>query len=190
MRLTVYVFISMTFFTVSFASAACDGDLPNSTGHLVLNDVKGVVTDSKTKLMWKRCPQGFTNVTCTTESATTYTWNNALNLPADANLGAGFAGYTNWRLPNVKELQSIVEEQCSSPAINSVFTGTPSSAIFWSNSPSAALTDLGCEANQCAWAVYFNDENLGATDGYILPDLFGMLHYVRLVRDCTGTECD
>lgn len=37
------------------------------------------------------------------------------------NARSGFAGHTDWRLPNVNELQSIVNYETSSPAVSLAF---------------------------------------------------------------------
>jgi hypothetical protein len=54
----------------------------------------GTVTDSATGLMWQK-----------TDSGTGMDWDNALTYAENMTL----AGYDDWRLPNVKELQSIVD---------------------------------------------------------------------------------
>uniref|UniRef100_UPI004056AAD6 Lcl C-terminal domain-containing protein n=1 Tax=Candidatus Electronema sp. TaxID=2698783 RepID=UPI004056AAD6 len=164
MRLFVYCFLTVSFLIASPAFAGCDADLAKSTEHLTVN-ADGTVSDSKTKLMWKRCPEGYTYTspnTCTAGATATYTWSVALTLPAT------FATYTDWRLPNVKELQSIVEEQCSAPAINvTAFPNTPSSKV-WANSPSAA--------SGYAWYVDFST-------GTAVDALKTQSYGVRLVRD-------
>ena len=75
----------------------------------------GTVTDNATRLIWMRCSLGQTwhNETCQGE-AMNYSWQDALQAAQDQS----FAGYDDWRLPNIKELTSIVEEACHSPAIN------------------------------------------------------------------------
>src|SRR4029078_13435924 len=100
----------------------------------------GTITHSNTGLIWKRCAEGQTwsGVTCTGTSLT-YDWQGALLAAASSS----HAGYLDWRLPNDKELHSIVETCGYSPAINlSLFPATPP-AQFWSsstyvNSPSLA----------------------------------------------------
>jgi len=63
----------------------------------------GTVTDSGTSLMWMRCAigQSWTGSTCK-GNAKVVTWNEAIKYSIK------FAGYDNWRLPNIDELASII----------------------------------------------------------------------------------
>lgn len=66
---------------------------------------------------------------------------------ADVN-AAALCGYTDWRMPTVKELEGIVHFGQSYPAIDSTyFPNTPSSG-FWTGTPCAYNADG-------AWYVYF-----------------------------------
>ena len=109
----------------------------------------GIVTHHKTGLMWMRCTlgQNWNGATCT-GSGQTYNWAGALQA-AD---GSDFAGHGDWRLPDIKELGSIVEQACNNPAINAtVFPGTPP-IWTWSASPYA-----GRESRVWGWGVHFLD---------------------------------
>lgn len=74
----------------------------------------GTVTDNATGLMWQKADDG-----------TSRDWENALSYAENLTL----AGYSDWRLPNAKELQSIVDyTRCpsvtNSPSIDPVFSTT------------------------------------------------------------------
>ncbi|QTL37802.1 DUF1566 domain-containing protein [Pseudoalteromonas viridis] len=115
------------------------------TNRFTLND-NGTVTDNQNGLVWMRCSLGQTwdGSTCT-GSASTYTWAQALASADESN----YAGFSDWYLPNIKELNSIVETACYDPAINlTVFPNTPSSG-YWSSSPYAYYY-------YNAWYVYFS----------------------------------
>ena len=104
----------------------------------------GTVTDTATGLMWAQCAEGTSGSACTDGMVATFTWEEALIRARDSVL----AGYTDWRLPNLKELFSMVEERCVDPAINlAVFPNTPAS-YFWSASPSA-------DSSNFTWIVGF-----------------------------------
>lgn len=188
------VFILMLAVTASSAWAAqtCGtNSITPTTGHLA-GKTDGTVADSKTKLMWKRCPEGFdyqsaTN-SCASTGTTAYTWDNALNTPAAANT-ANFAGYNNWRMPNIKELQSIVEEQCYNPAVNTDrFPSVSSVSYIWSNSPA----DPNKIGDSYLIDFYYGDVfyTSRASSTYTSA-IHGISNIgVRLVRDCGIGECD
>lgn len=131
------------------------------------------VTDTTTNLIWRRCAEGMSwdGTTCT-GSAVTYTHANALQRAQSEANASGKA----WRLPNVKELVSIVDQSRYCPAIDNIaFPATPSTYAgsdthFWSSSPY-----VGNSSN--AWQVHFctgeaNGPNSARTNSYA----------VRLVR--------
>lgn len=92
------------------------------------------VLDTKTNLTWQR-----------NAPAAGYDWAAATTYCQNLNLGG-----TGWRLPRVKELQSLVDVSRYGPAIDTTaFPGTPSN-WFWSSSPVAVTTSL-------AWVVVFSN---------------------------------
>lgn len=94
----------------------------------------GTVTDLKTGLMWKQCSEGFSGDGCLTGRMQNAFWDATLNSIKTLNEGNGFAGYKDWRLPNIKELHSIVEAQCYRPAVNlDVFPNTQIAKYFSSS---------------------------------------------------------
>ncbi len=94
----------------------------------------GTVLAPQTKLMWMRCLLGqtLTSGPCT-GTPSTFTWPDALN----AAKAQTFAGYNDWRLPNVKELLSILEDRCWTPALNADLFPIPQLFTAWSSTPSA-----------------------------------------------------
>ena len=111
------------------------------------------VTDQATGLIWKRCSQGQSGDSCA-GSASEFTWTQALQA-AQAEV---FANQSDWRLPNIKELTSIVEYACRSPAINlTVFPNTPQN--FWSASPDTNDADF-------AWGVFFGNGIVSSLDRF------------------------
>jgi len=77
----------------------------------------GTITDKATGLMWTQ-----------NDSGTSYNWEEALAWVETQNAGQ-YLGYSDWRLPNAKELQSIVDytrspDTTSSAAIDPLFNAT------------------------------------------------------------------
>jgi hypothetical protein len=158
------------------ATTSCTAGNPNTTSLIESTPTSDfapfgaadvTVTHNKTGLMWKRCAEGLSGASCATGAATTMTWANALKAANTTNTAA-FAGYTDWRLPNEKELNSIVEFCGYNPSINqTAFPATPP-ALFWSGSsyvPNPAD----------AWDVFFGS-------GFTNANYKANSYYVRLVR--------
>jgi len=100
------------------------------------------VSDAKTGLIWRRCAQGMTAglLTCT-GTASTFNHEAALAHARDQAASTGVA----WRLPNVRELASLMDRSKIGPAIDSeAFPGLPtgSGPRFWSSTPNVN-TPLG-----------------------------------------------
>jgi len=96
------------------------------------------VLDKNTGLLWKKCAEGqvYNSGSGNCDgNARLYVPNEALAFEEHINT-TGYAGYNDWRLPNIKELSSIVEPSCVNPAINIViFRNTPG-GFFRSSTPS------------------------------------------------------
>jgi hypothetical protein len=112
----------------------CDTSLyPLSSPTSRFEDARdGTVTDTASKLMWMRCAVGQTwaQGSCTGQSSS-LSWADAVKAAKDVNKSGHFF-YSDWRLPQLPELASIVERQCRSPRINlEVFPNT-AAEFFWS----------------------------------------------------------
>ena len=92
-------------------------------------------------------------------------WNNLVNT---ANSGNGLCGFTDWRVPDIEELRSIVDYSRTNPSIDINYFPNTRSDWYWSASP-----DAGSSYN--AWRLYFDvgrDYDNDRNDNYL----------VRLVR--------
>ena len=85
--------------------------------HFTVNG-DSTVTDNLTNLMWIQYP--------TTDSLS---WSDALNLAEQTAI----AGHTDWRLPNIKELQSLNNTQLYQPSIDNTIFPSIQNAKYWSS---------------------------------------------------------
>lgn len=104
-------------------------------------------TDNATGLIWKSCTQGLSGAGCVTGSATTYNWANAKTQCTGLNAqnsGNGYAGKTNWRLPTLQELRTIVNMDTINPAITGASFPSTLANNYWTidGSTSAFVVDF------------------------------------------------
>jgi hypothetical protein len=167
-KIILIVGVNLSFLH-STAFARCDDNSLNSWQNNRYNHVNDeIIIDVKTKLSWKRCQEGLSGPNCELGSPIGYNWKEALQVAADST----FSGYSDWRVPNVKELGSLIAHGCYSPGINVVaFPST--SGYFWSSTP----TDIN-DVNEQYYSYSVNFDNNGTRP---VTDRRTLLH-VRLVR--------
>lgn len=108
----------------------------------------GTVTHLKTGLTWMKCSLGQTwNGSTCTGSITIQDWQAALVSAENTS----FAGFSDWRLPNLKELTSINELACAYPSINETLFPATSTLFYWSSSSAISSDEV--------WIVSFGNSN-------------------------------
>jgi len=145
------------------ADTGQDGDTRAGATLSYTDNGDGTITDNNTKLVWekKSADGGIHDVNAG------YPWADAFAVHIDALNTASFAGHSDWRLPNVRELQSIVNYENFNPSVSSEFnnnctSGAPTvltgscttASQYWASSTSARAPAFG-------WAVIFNDGLVG-----------------------------
>lgn len=97
--------------------AGQDASALNGAARSYTDNGNGTITDNATGLMWEKLSgEGIHN------GGATYTWFDAFNVKIAAlNAGGGFAGHTDWRLPNRFELETLLDLGHVNPAINPAF---------------------------------------------------------------------
>lgn len=94
----------------------------------------GTITDGVNNLLWQKCQMGQTFSGTCTGTITTDTWQNALSYCNALT----WAGRTDWRLPNINELLSIVDFTADTPAINLTYFPTTTVNNYLSSTTNAS----------------------------------------------------
>lgn len=136
----------------------------------------GTAFDKQTSLTWMRCAMGqkWNGHTCQDSRALFLSWQSALQTAERTT----FAGKSDWRLPNEKELLSLVERQCYDPAINLAAFPKGNNAYdtaYWSSTTSVGF------GTWYAWIMDFY-EGFNSDGGNKSEGNFGNGYAVRLVR--------
>ncbi|MCP4698054.1 MAG: DUF1566 domain-containing protein, partial [Gammaproteobacteria bacterium] len=117
------------------------------------------VTDTDTKLIWQRA-----------QSGGTLNWNDADAYCANLNL----AGLGDWRLPSIKELQSLIDYSQINPAADATLFPDTNDDGYWSGSEYANTPGL-------IWNAHLGDGYTGWGG-----DLNNSYYYTRCIHDDSG----
>ena len=101
---------------ISCLSTGQDGELKKGAARSYTDNGNGTVTDNVTGLMWEK----LTNDGTIHDVNNSYTWDVAFGKIQTLN-SANFAGHNDWRLPNVNELQTLINYGTAFPAIDPAF---------------------------------------------------------------------
>ena len=132
----------------------------------------GTVTDNVAGLMWEQK----TDDGGKRDKDDTYKWKDALAYCEDLLLG----GFSDWRLPNPKELERLVDLESSSPAVDTTYFPNTNNALYWTGT-----TCSGCHKMK-AFAIDFSDGELYYGNKF-RNDAYDE-NYVRCVRSPCSIE--
>lgn len=130
----------------------------------------GTVTDNLTGLMWVK--------DASHDGTVLRNWSSALGFVTSMNVGVGTLGYTDWRLPNIHELDSLIDYGATGPALplghpftniqtttwggGCAYWSSTSARPWWTTSPADAMSkainigvtcSLSKGIGQHVWAV-------------------------------------
>ena len=106
-------------------------DLPDSADEWIM------VRDNVTELVW----EVKTDDESIHDRDNMYTWHNTENFINALN-SENFGGYSDWRMPTVKELSSIVNSGVYKPTINTAYFPDTMSSGYWSSTTHVGYTDV------------------------------------------------
>jgi Protein of unknown function (DUF1566) len=150
-----------------------DGTLQRGADLRYQTRLDGTIRDVATGLIWEVKCSGCGGLH---EVNNTYVWSgNGMQETIwdwlddiNAEGGTGYTGHDNWRIPNLREMQSIADYGRFNPSIDPIFTPTAAS-IYWSS------TSIATFPSGVAWGVDFV---VGDIDAFSKVDGF----HVRAVR--------
>jgi hypothetical protein len=159
---TTCFFGAPTYAVIPCAGTGQDGELQKGLARAYVDNGDGTITDTKTGLMWEKLSDDGS----IHDKDNIYTWANAFAVKiAGLNAGGGFAGHTDWRLPNRAELESLLDlgevNRAVSPAFN---TGCVASCT---------VTSCSCTQSNGLWSSTTYQNSPGSAwfvsfyDGYV-----------------------
>jgi hypothetical protein len=100
------------------ARAVRDIKTPPTVASQFTNNNNGTIKDNLTGLTWQQTP-----------NSDTLSWENALTYAEGLTLGS----FSDWRLPNIKELESINDEKLVNPSVSTSYFPAIGSKRYWSS---------------------------------------------------------
>ena len=155
---------------------AAEGDFValKLTGARFVDNGDGTITDTQTHLMWEQTD----DAGGLHDRDNTYGWKDAASIflgavngvSGDGSVQPGLGGYSDWRLPNTAELQTILAAPypcASSPCIDPLF-GPTAAGFYWSSTQDTTHPTF-------SWGVMFDT-------GHVDNDEWTKDYHARAVR--------
>ena len=160
-RLFILCLLQWASISISVAAPLlCNYNTPGYVINRFVDNNDGTVFDNYTGLTWLRCVMGTTwngeyGICARDTDPLEYTWKTALqNIQNFNNQEFSQGRAYDWRMPNIKELTSIINLNCVYPALDtSIFEFEQST--FWSSTPSSTLVP-NIQNNSGSTYVYEN----------------------------------
>jgi len=105
----------------------------------------GTITDNISGLMWQKML-----------STTKYTWEQGLSYCENLSL----AGYSDWRMPNAKELESLNSELKKNPSLDTVYFKNVSVSNYWSSTTTYNQTTKSWSMNTAYGLISYDDKTI------------------------------
>jgi hypothetical protein len=166
---------------IACAGTGQDGDTLAGATFAYTDNGDGTITDHNTGLVWEKLDDN--NAAGIHDRDDFYTWDDAVAVKIAAlDTSPCFAGHCDWRLPNLKELQSIANYEIPypgpsvwppfqagcTPGCTSDVCSCTNSDVYWTSTSYVGSPDF-------AWYVFF-------VDGSVLANQKTSGAYVRAVR--------
>lgn len=172
MKKKIYGTLIISVLLIGQVNATCNANIQKSKPNdLYIDNHDGTVTDKVTGLTWSKCSFGQTWVDNTPSdpsddacsgTASSLTWMGALEAALSAN-SASFLGQTDWRAPNAKEVETLVEKACYGPAINTYYFPSTMTGYYWTSTPAVI------SRAESAFAISFTPSGMASADGGVGP---------------------
>ncbi len=144
----------------------------DSNGKQLPNSAKSwmMVRDNETSLIWeiKQKNDGVKNYGNPNDADNTYTWDESSQKFISALNAAHWGGFSDWRLPSIAELKTLVDSKRTRPAINIGYFPNTQSSFYWSSTTHDSRT-------YDAWGAFFDL-------GYYVYNFKSLYFHARAVR--------
>lgn len=146
---------------ISCAGSGQDGETQKGRARDFTDNGDGTITDNNTGLTWEKLDDSnLSGLSGIHDVNNQYCWSCGATKIADLN-SMTFAGHTDWRIPNVAELLTLVKYGTSAPAIEPEFQS--------GCSPGCTSTTCSCTTN----TYYWTSDNAEFAAGYAWVVEFG-----------------
>ncbi|HYB99404.1 MAG TPA: DUF1566 domain-containing protein [Candidatus Limnocylindrales bacterium] len=167
--------------TIACNGSGQDGQFLAGLEFSFIDNGDGTITDVNTNLMWEKLSD---DGTIHDYQDFAYQWAGAygkINSLNAMDQGAGFAGYNDWRLPNVREMASLVDFSTSSPSISVAFNND-------NCAPGCMVENCSCTHSKPYWTSTTSSSSpnqawtVNYATGGIASSSKTVYNYVRAVR--------